>query len=171
MGAAKQQSVYQQSLIEQYHSVNGTHKTTVSGGPSGLEAIDQKLDKLRSSLQDLKTRYTDQYPEVQQVKNEIAETEKTREQMIASLKKTPEVKEQSAGNQAQEIEDPAQNAPLLPLQSQLKSDQLEISNRQAAIGDLKIVDQSISMAAKGGTCFGSTASGSDARIFTIPGKL
>jgi polysaccharide chain length determinant protein (PEP-CTERM system associated) len=137
LGAARQQSVFHQSLIEQYHAVNGTHKTPANGGPSGLETIDQKLDALKSKLQDLKTRYTDQYPEVQQVKDEIAETEKAREQLIASLKKTPDEKEQNASNQAQEIEDPAQNAPLLQLQSQLKADQLEISNRQAAIDNLK----------------------------------
>ncbi len=72
------------------------------------------------------------------MKDEIAETEKTREQMIASLKKTPDGKEKTASNQTQAIEDPAQNAPLLQLQSQLQADQLEISNRQAAIDNLKL---------------------------------
>jgi polysaccharide chain length determinant protein (PEP-CTERM system associated) len=137
LATARQQSVFHQSLIEQYRALNGTHRTTAPGSPSGLEAIDQQLDKLQSRLQELKTRYTDQYPEVQQVKAEIADTEKTREQMIASLKKPPDGKEQSASGQAQAIEDPAQNAPLLQLQGQFKADQLEISNRQAAIENLK----------------------------------
>ncbi len=137
LNAARQQSVYHQSLIEQYRALNGTHRATVSGGPTGLEAIDQQLDKLQSKLQDLKTRYTDQYPEVQQVKAEIADAEKTREQMVASLKKPPDGNQQGATGQAQEIEDPARNAPLLQLQSQLKADQLEISNRQTSIDNLK----------------------------------
>jgi uncharacterized protein involved in exopolysaccharide biosynthesis len=72
------------------------------------------------------------------VKDEITQAEKTREQMIANQKKTPDVKDQNATNQAQENEDPAQNAPLLQLQSQLKADQLEISNRQSAIDNLKM---------------------------------
>lgn len=144
LNAARQQSVYHQSLIEQYRATNRTHRTTVSGSASGLEAssdlevIDKQLDALKSKLQDLKTRYTDQYPEVQQVKDEITAAEKTREQTIASLKKAPNGKEQSASNQSEEIEDPAQNAPLLQLQSQLKADQLEISNRQTSIDDLKL---------------------------------
>jgi polysaccharide biosynthesis transport protein len=143
LNAAKQQSVYHQSLIEQYHAMNGARRSMVSGSasgqevPTGLEAIDRQLDTLKSKLQDLKTRYTDQYPEVQQVKDEIAATEKTREQMIASLKKAPNSKEQKASDEAQAIEDPAQNAPLLQLQSQLEADQLEISNRRTAIDDLK----------------------------------
>ena len=143
LGSARQQSVFHQSLIEQYRAMNGTHRTAVGGTPSGqevptgLEVVDKQLDTLKSKLQDLKTRYTDQYPEVQQVKDEIAETEKTRDQTIASLKKAQNEKERSASSQAQQIEDPAQNAPLLQLQSQLKADQLEISNRQASIDSLK----------------------------------
>jgi polysaccharide chain length determinant protein (PEP-CTERM system associated) len=138
LGSARQQSVFHQSLIEQYHAMNGTHRTTAIGSPSDLEVIDKQLDALKSKLQDLKARYTDQYPEVQQVKDEITQAEKTREQMIANQKKTPDVKDQNATNQAQENEDPAQNAPLLQLQSQLKADQLEISNRQSAIDNLKM---------------------------------
>jgi polysaccharide chain length determinant protein (PEP-CTERM system associated) len=137
LNAARQQSVYHQSLIEQYRAMSGTHRTTVSSTPSSLESIDKQLDAFKSKLQDLKTRYTDQYPEVQQVKGEIAETEKAREQIIASLKKSPGEKEQNASKQAQVIEDPAQNAPLLQLESQLKADQLEISNRQTSIENLK----------------------------------
>jgi len=136
LNAARQQSVYHQSLIEQYRTLNGTHRTTASGTPSNLEAIDKQLDTLQSKLQELKTRYTDQYPEVQQVKAQIADAEKARDQMIASLKKAPDGKEQGTSGQAQ-IEDPTQNAALLQLQSQLKGDQLEISNRQKAIDNLK----------------------------------
>ena len=143
LNAARQQNVYHQSLIEQYHAMNRSHRATVSGSasgaeaPTGVEVIDKQLDALNSKLQALKTRYTDQYPEVQQVKDEIAATEKTREQTIASLKKAPVAKEQNASNPTDEIEDPAQNAPLLQLDSQLKADQLEISNRQNSIDSLK----------------------------------
>jgi len=139
LNAARQQSVYHQSLIEQYRALNGTHSAAApaSEGPSGLEAIDKQLDALKAKLQDLRTRYTDRYPEVQQVEAEIADTEKTRERLIASLKKPADGKENGVKAQAQTIEEPAQNAPLLQLESQLKADQLEISNRQAAIENLK----------------------------------
>ena len=136
LNTAKQQSAYHQSLNEQYRALNGVHRTG-SGAPSGLEAIDQQLDKLRSRLQDLNTRYTDQYPEVQQVKAEILEAEKEREQLVARLKKTADGKQANAGSQAQELLDPAQNAPMLQLQSQLQADRVEIANREGAIKNLE----------------------------------
>ncbi len=137
LNAARQQSVYHQSLIEQYRALNGTRGTTAGGAPSSLGAIDQQIDILKSKLQDLLTRYTSQYPEVQQVKAEIADMEKTREQLIASLKKSPDGKENGVNVQVQAIENSAQDAPLLQLESQLKADQLEISSRQTAIDNLK----------------------------------
>jgi polysaccharide chain length determinant protein (PEP-CTERM system associated) len=137
LNAARQQSVYHESLIEQYRALSGRHRSATSGGPSSLEAIDQQLDTLQSTLQELKARYRDQYPEVQRVKAEIAETEKERDRLIASPKKSPDGKEDRVDGQAQAIEDPAQNAPLIQLQSQHHADQVEIANRQAAIDSLK----------------------------------
>jgi uncharacterized protein involved in exopolysaccharide biosynthesis len=99
-----------------------------------VQAFDQDLDKLQAQLQDLRTRYTDQYPEVQEVKAQITETEKAREQLIANLKKKDSSKEHTT---AVQDEDPAQNAPLLQLQSQERADQVEISNRKQAISSLK----------------------------------
>lgn len=135
LNSAKQQSVYHQSLVEQYHAFDGKHRSA-SGTPTGLEDIDQQLDKLRAKLQDLRTRYTDQYPEVQQLKAQIADTEKQREQAVANLKKAPATKQPNA-DQAREMEDPAQNAPLLQLQSQLQADKVEIANRERAISSLE----------------------------------
>jgi polysaccharide chain length determinant protein (PEP-CTERM system associated) len=136
LNAAKQQNVYHQSLIQQYHAFDTKHRTT-SGAPSGLGDIDQELDKLRAKLQDLSTRYTDQYPEVRQVKAQIADAEKQRTQIVAGLKKSPDGKQSNNVGQAEEIQDPEQNAPLLQLQSQLKADQIEIDNRQHAINSLE----------------------------------
>ena len=41
----------------------------------GLEAIDQKLDKLKAELRDLSSTYGDKYPEIRKVKDQIAKTE------------------------------------------------------------------------------------------------
>lgn len=136
LNAARQQSVYHQSLAEQYRALNARRSTT-SGGLTGLGAIDEYLDTLQSKLRELKTQYTDQYPEIQRLKAEIVKTEKEREQLTASLKKSPGAKEEGADRQARAIEDPAQNAPVMQLQSQLHADAVEISNRQAAIDSLK----------------------------------
>jgi succinoglycan biosynthesis transport protein ExoP len=136
LNGARQQSVYHQSLIEQYRTMQGATRT-VPGAPGGLPAVDQQLETLRSKLADLSTRYTDSYPEVRELKAEIAKTEKTKEQLIASLKDEDNRKEHSNDAQMRDVADPTQNAPLLQLQSQLRADKIEITNREQAIGSLK----------------------------------
>jgi polysaccharide biosynthesis transport protein len=137
LNGAKQQSVYHQSLIEQYRALNRIYQTTPSGSPASLETIDKQIDTLRAKLQDLQSQYTDEYPEVRQIKAEIADAQKTREQIIAGEKKTQSENQHSATGQVQSTEDSAQNAPLLQLKSQLQADQIEIANRQAAIESLQ----------------------------------
>ncbi len=136
LNAAKQQSVYHQSMVDQYRAFNAPSRSA-SGAPTGLEGIDQQIDTLRAKLQELSTRYTAQYPEVQEAKAELAKTEAEREQLVASLKKAREGKQANAGGQTQSIQDPAQNEPLLQLQSQLQADQVEIANRERAINSLE----------------------------------
>jgi uncharacterized protein involved in exopolysaccharide biosynthesis len=74
---------------------------------------------------------------VQQVKAQIADAEKQRAEIVASLKKAPNGKQSNSGDQASENQDPAQNSPLLQLQSQLQADQTEIVNRQRSITSLE----------------------------------
>jgi polysaccharide chain length determinant protein (PEP-CTERM system associated) len=135
LNAVRQQRAYHQSMIDQYRALQGTSRSA-GGAPTGLAEIDQQLDKLRAQLADLSTRYTDQYPEVAQVKTEIARTEKSRDELAADLKKNANAKGASDG-QTTEITEAAQNSTLLQFQSQLKSDELEIANRQEAITALK----------------------------------
>jgi polysaccharide chain length determinant protein (PEP-CTERM system associated) len=136
LSAAKQASIYHQSLLEQYHTLQGTTRT-VTGAPGGLPAIDQQLDTLRSKLASLNTRYTDNYPEVQEVKGEIAKTEKMKEKLLASLKDEANQKDHGNDTQVRDVADPTQSALLLQLQSQLHADKTEISNREQAISSLK----------------------------------
>jgi polysaccharide biosynthesis transport protein len=136
LNAAKQNQVYTQSLLDQYRNAQGPERTD-TGAPTGLAGIDQQLDTLRTKLADLSTRYTDRYPEVQEVKAEIAKTEKERVQLISNLKNDADGKNQGPGNNPQPVADPPQNAPTQQLQSQLHADQLEIANRTEAITNLK----------------------------------
>jgi succinoglycan biosynthesis transport protein ExoP len=136
LNAAKQHQVYTQTLLDQYRSMPGAPRSD-SGAPTGLGDIDQHLDALRAKLADLSTKYTDRYPEVQEVKAEIAKAEKEREDVIASMKKKAGTKGDDADSQTKMLTDPTQSAPQLQLQSQLHADQLEISNRQEAIANLK----------------------------------
>jgi uncharacterized protein involved in exopolysaccharide biosynthesis len=99
-----------------------------------LAAIDQHLDVLRAKLADLSTHYTDQYPAVQNLKGQIAKTEKMRDDLIAKSK-TPDGGGKQVADGAEG--DASQGATPLLLQSQLQANQAEIANRERGIAELK----------------------------------
>lgn len=137
LNSAKQQHVYLQTLIEQYKALQGSAKPG-NGTTMGLPAINQELEKLKSQLADLRSRYTDQYPEVRKLKEQIAQTEKMRDQFLAGLKDKSS-SPSDAGDTSGEGQslDPVQASMLLQVQSQLRSNQVEIANREQAVAGLK----------------------------------
>src|ERR1700757_1033895 len=84
LNAARQQHVYLQTLADQYRSLQGSSKSS-DGIAVGLPALDQELDKLKTQLADLSSHYTDRHPDVRKLKEQIAKTEKMRDQLMASL--------------------------------------------------------------------------------------
>ena len=50
--------------------------------------MDQELEKLKAQLADLSSHYTDRHPDVRKLKDQIAKTEKMRDQALADLKAT-----------------------------------------------------------------------------------
>jgi succinoglycan biosynthesis transport protein ExoP len=137
LNAAKQQHVYLQSLADQYRALQGSAQSP-DGTTVGLPALDQELDRLKSQLADLRAHYTDRHPDVRKLKGQIAETERMREQLIASLraKPTDETATDSTGPFSPSAES-AQGSMLPQVQSQLRSNQLEISNREHSVAALK----------------------------------
>jgi polysaccharide biosynthesis transport protein len=136
LNAAKQQHVYLQTLVDQYRTLQVPSKSA-DGDAVGLPALDQELDKLKAQLADLSSRYTDRHPDVRKLKEQIAETEQQREQLIAAMKAKP-ADDASDQNAPAEGGDPAQASMLLQVQSQLRSNQLEITNREHSIAGLKV---------------------------------
>jgi polysaccharide chain length determinant protein (PEP-CTERM system associated) len=135
LNTAKQQRVYLETLVGQYRSLQGSPKTAGSA-PGGLPAVNEELEKLRAQLADLQSHYTDRHPDVRKVKQQIAETEKTRDQLIADLK----AKESAPADVANTpdpstISDPT--SPMVTLQGQQQSNRVEIANRERAVADLK----------------------------------
>jgi len=128
LNSARQQKIYLQTLIEQYRNLHTTTHT-VDGAPTDLATTDQELAKLRSQLADLSSRYTDSYPDVQRLKAQIARTEKARENLAASPAG-------SAVTQAPAPDNTTQPA-LLQLQSQLRANEAEITNREKAVAALE----------------------------------
>jgi succinoglycan biosynthesis transport protein ExoP len=137
LNAARQQHVYLQTLVQQYRALQGSK--TVDGVPLGLPAIDQQLDKLRAQLADLSSHYTDRHPDVRKLKDQIATTEKMRDQIIASMKTNGDVGTSAAQDvplprTASDIRD---GSPMVQLQGQLQANETEIANRERGIASLK----------------------------------
>jgi succinoglycan biosynthesis transport protein ExoP len=131
LNQSKQQGVYLQALIDQNRAARGA--TRADGTPSGLVEVSAQLEKLRAQLVDLSSRYTDQYPDVLKLKDQIAKTEKLREELLAAPKKPAD----DASAVPHEVDGLALNSPLPQLQGQLKANQLEITNREHRIEELQ----------------------------------
>ncbi len=135
LNAARQQHVYLQTLADQYLSLQGSSKNP-DGTNVGLPALDQELEALRAKLADLSSHYTDRHPDVRKVKEQIAKTEKMRDQLLAGLK----IKGTDGGTDnptGSTGGDTSQASTLAPIQSQLRSNQLEITNREHSVATLK----------------------------------
>ncbi|MGA2807605.1 MAG: hypothetical protein ABSE87_05680 [Terracidiphilus sp.] len=137
LNTAKQQRVYLQTLIEQTRAQHPAPRSA-DGTPTGLAAVDADLDRLKAKLADLSSHYTDRYPDVQNLKIEIAKTEKIRTDLIAEMKSGSSVGKQGTGDAAQrDLADVPENTAMLQLRGQLQSNQAEIANREQAVAALK----------------------------------
>jgi polysaccharide chain length determinant protein (PEP-CTERM system associated) len=135
LNTAKQQRVYLETLVNQYRNMQGPSKSSASGAPIGLAAIDAELDKLKAQLADLSSRYTDRHPDVRKVKDQIAREEKTRDQIIAGMQAKPAIGDTDA---TPEPTDPRGDpSPVAQLQGQLHANKLEIANREHSTAELK----------------------------------
>ena len=129
LNTAKERNAYLESLLGQYKSLEQSGKITGTGAATGLAAIDQELDKLHAQLADLSSRYTDEYPDVRKVKDQIAKTERMKEQMQTQLKSAP--------RQITDDDTTIKEGPTLELQSQLKANKIEIANHEQSIKALQ----------------------------------
>jgi succinoglycan biosynthesis transport protein ExoP len=136
LNTARQQQVYLQTLIEQYRA-DHTISRSPDGTPTGLPGIDLELDRLKSNLAELSSRYTDHYPEIESLKEQIAKTEKMRAVLVTELKTKGNDGKQIAGTATGETADPTQRSAALQLQGQLHANEAEIANREQAIARLK----------------------------------
>src|SRR5258708_905869 len=135
LNTARQQHVYLQTLADQYRALRGSAKGS-DGSVTGLPAIDQELEKLKAQLADLSSRYTDRHPDIRKLKDQISRTEKMRAQLLAGLNSGLNPKPAGDGTDTAST-DPAQASLMAPIQSQLRSNQLEITNREHSVATLK----------------------------------
>jgi polysaccharide chain length determinant protein (PEP-CTERM system associated) len=129
LNTARQQGVYLQTLSDQSRAMQASLKSG-DGTSVGLPALDQELDKLKSQLADLSSHYTDRHPDVRKLKEQIAKTEKMRDQLLAAPKAP-------ASDPSNRTPDPTQSAATAQIQSQLHATQVEITNRERSIAAIK----------------------------------
>jgi polysaccharide biosynthesis transport protein len=130
LNTAKQQKVYFQAMLSEERSSAQSRPVPQSGAAatagSDLASIDLQLEKMRADLADMSSRYTDKYPDVVNLKSQIAKTEALRSSMIARQRNAA-----ASSGGADSLSESGRQ-----IQSQLQANELEIKNRESAIAEL-----------------------------------
>jgi polysaccharide biosynthesis transport protein len=124
LNTAKQQRGYYQSLMEHYKNLRASGKSA-DGAPTAVGALNAQLERLKTELTDLNSRYTDSYPDVVRLKTQIAAVEQQKADLLAAPR--------TASKESNENE----SGPVMQLQSQLDANQIEIQSRERAIAGLE----------------------------------
>jgi succinoglycan biosynthesis transport protein ExoP len=131
LDGANQQKLYLQSLLQQYQSIQAGLDNGDSSATS-KDALDKQLLDLRRKLQHARLRYTEDYPDVIELKREIARTEKLKQETDSKV--MPKEQSDSANRDLDlgAVTDVQHGAvtPMMQVQSQLKANRLEIQNYQ-----------------------------------------
>jgi polysaccharide chain length determinant protein (PEP-CTERM system associated) len=135
LNADRQQNAYLQSMLEQSRTMQPTSKNG-DAAPVGVPALDQELDKLRSQLAYLSSIYTDRHPDVRKLKDQIAKTEKMRDQALADLKAGATSGSGNSHASTPDLDATAGSA-TIQLQGQLKANQIDMTNKEHEIAALK----------------------------------
>src|SRR6202166_5095189 len=137
LDTSKQQKIYLESLLQQYQSAQAS-----LGGDSAVistQALDKVLQNLRLQIQNLRTRYTDDHPNIVALKDEIAKTEALRKQNEAEIASNHQTGKSTTPIDFSAEEGVQRGSPtaIMQLQSQLKANQLEIQNERQNAKDLE----------------------------------
>jgi polysaccharide biosynthesis transport protein len=99
--------------------------------------VDQELEALRSELVTLSGRDTANHPDVVRVKEQIAATERLKQEMETAVKsgKPEDLKE--SGGKPKSLADLQAISPMLQIEGEVKSNKLEIANRQQEVRDIQ----------------------------------
>lgn len=128
--SAEQQKLYLQSLLQQYQSVQDS---LVSGDSTVTppEALEAELKTLRVHLADARSKYTDSYPDVVALKDQIAKTEQLKkeieDEIAAKQQESADVAADASESRPASMRNGTLN-PMMQIQSQLKVNQMEIEN-------------------------------------------
>ena len=164
LSGARQQRLYLQSMVQQFESVQSDLGNT-SDSAVAPETLDKQLKDLEMELAQERAQYTDSYPDVIALKDQIEKTKELKKQTedeIASQKKPDKGTDVLPPGSAVELQNGSPTQ-IMQIQSQLKANQLEIqgleaeqvkidkliSAYQARLNDAPVVDQQLSEVSRG----------------------
>jgi polysaccharide biosynthesis transport protein len=131
LDGANQQKLYLESLQQQYQSIQASLGSG-SSTPASPDTLDRDLSDLRRQLQAARLRYTEDYPDVVQLKDKIAKMESLKRDIDAEIvagAKPPKTAGDVDPAAAVSVEH-GSTSPMMQIQSQLKANSLEIQNYQ-----------------------------------------
>jgi polysaccharide chain length determinant protein (PEP-CTERM system associated) len=131
---SEQKKLYLESLRDQYQAV-------VTSLETGSEAqspavLDKRLKELQDQLTRLDSQYTDHYPDVVALREEIAKTQKLKADIKAQI-----AAKQKSGEKMDAITDAtelAQKQPLMQILSQIRSNEREIEDYKKGAQNLHV---------------------------------
>lgn len=138
LGQAKQHGVYLESLLNQWRSVESDLRVGRTLNGDAPPALDQELQRLRAQFSDLSSHYTEKHPDIRKLKEQIAKTERMKEQMEAQVTALGKANANDRGARATSYAELQAMSPRMEVESQLKANKLEIDNRQQSIQHLEM---------------------------------
>lgn len=123
---AQQHKVYLNSLLTQYRELRVAGSSASSDVTQTPPALDAELTRLNRQMGELRLRYTEEHPDLIQMRQQLASTEKLKAQMQREL--------MAEGGMVPRVE----SAASAQIQSQLKANELEISDRQKEMGGVQV---------------------------------
>jgi succinoglycan biosynthesis transport protein ExoP len=135
LDGARERRLYLESLQQQYQAAQADSST------QSPQALAKELVDLRRQLEDARSRLTEGHPDILALKDKIARTEKLKKDLEAEIATRPETSKSTntldtpAAAEVQKT--PAPTPPMMQVQSQLKSINLEIENYQQHARELE----------------------------------
>src|SRR5580693_6922938 len=128
---AKQQKIYLESMQQENQAIQASYGSGNSA-VTAPDTLNKDLSDLRHQLQEARSRYTEDYPDVVQLKDKISKMEKLKQDMdseiAASQKSAKTTNDADAGSATQAPHE--STLPMMQIQSQLKANRVEIENYQ-----------------------------------------
>jgi polysaccharide biosynthesis transport protein len=131
LDGAKQQNLYLKSLLQEYQST----RASLTIGDSTLtspEALEKDLADLRHRLAADRSRYMDNHPDIVELEDKIASTERLKKEVENEIASSQKRGDTTSGLEpgAVAMVDRGSPTPVMQIQSQLKANELEMRNYQ-----------------------------------------